>query len=426
MEVAVDQVDPIARGVRRDRAALRAIVDAMGLSPIAAPPPVTHEMFELGRALAFDKILSGNQNISCLTCHHPDESSGDGRQLPLGTDGAGLGPQRSGGHIIPRNSPPLFNLHASATMFWDSRVEFEAGALNTPAGIELTPGMVDTFDFGVVSAQAMFPVTSREEMRGQIGENEVADAGSLTAVWAALMQRLGAIPVYVDMFEDTYPGIPFEDMTFAHAANAIAGFEVRAFSATDTPWDRFLAGDDGAMSSKQIRGAIEFFEAGCDNCHSGDALSDFEHHNTALAQFGPGKGDGTSGHDDFGRMRVTGASAHQYAFRTPPLRNVELTGPWGHDGQYDDLRDFLAHYDKAATSLTNYKITKHVGDASLYDLVENNTVAVLASVDPDISGMGNVNHIKLADFLSALTDSASRDLTALVPASVPSGLPVTE
>ena len=421
-----NELEQPQRGAKQDKAELRGIISAMGLAPLSAPPSVSDELFELGQALAFDKILSGNENISCLTCHHPDEASGDGRHLPLGTDGAGLGPQRAGGHIIPRNSPPLFNLHTYATMFWDSRVEIDGSGLQTPAGAELTQDMKDTFDFGVVSAQAMFPVTSREEMRGQVGENDVADAASLTDVWVVLMDRLGAIQEYVDMFEDAYPGTSFGNMTFAHAANALAGFEIRAFPATNTPWDRFVAGDDNAMSSKQLKGAIEFFEAGCDNCHSGDTFSDFEHHNTALAQFGPGKGDGASGHNDFGRMRVTGDAADRYDFRTPPLRNVALTGPWGHDGQYDDLGEFLAHYDKADKSLDQYKIAKHVTETALYGLVEDNTAAVLDNIDDDVSGMGNVNHVKLADFMSALTDSGSRDLSDLVPNSVPSGLPVAD
>lgn len=427
--VQADYTDPAAaeRAESNQRVdELRAIVDALGLVPLSAPPVVTAELFELGQALAFDKVLSGNRDISCMTCHHPDEASGDSRALPAGTGATGLGATRSGGHIIPRNSPPIFNLHAYQTMFWDSRVEVSGGSLHTPAGAELTAAMERTFTFGVVSAQAMFPVTSREEMRGQVGDNEIADASNLTEVWSRLMDRLGDIPEYVDMFEDAYPGTEFDDMTFAHAANAIAGFEIKAFAATNSPWDRFLAGDDGAMSNAQLSGAIAFFESGCDNCHSGAALSDFEHHDTGLAQFGPGKGDGASGHDDFGRMRVTGDAADKYGFRTPPLRNVELTGPWGHDGQYDDLAKFVAHYDNAGHSLEHYDIEKHVDDEALHDLVENNVAGVLANLDADVAEIGNVNHNKLVDFLEALTDSDSRDLGDLVPATVPSGLPVAD
>jgi len=126
-----------------------------------------------------------------------------------------------------------------------------------------------------VVAQAMFPVTSRDEMRGHAADlssvqqndadqtpgirrmnfaatpsmdqdsNELASItdADLTAIWAALMQRLLAIPEYQELFRDAFPGTSAEALGSQHAANAIAGYEIEAFSFNDSPWDRYLAGD---------------------------------------------------------------------------------------------------------------------------------------------------------------------------------------
>ena len=398
------------------------------VTPVTAAPEVRDELFVLGQALAFDKILSGNENISCMTCHHSLLGTDDDRHLSLGEGGTGLGADREGGHIIPRNAPALFNLHAMPAMFWDGRVEIDDdGVLHTPAGDEITPEMEAVFEFGVASAQAMFPVTSPEEMAGMPGTNEIADAQSNTELWERLMDRLGDIPEYVDMFEAAYPGTSFEEMTFAHAANAIAGFEIRAFEATGSPWQEFLRGDDDALSFIELRGARDFFIAGCATCHSGPMFTDFDHHNTALAQFGPGKGDGPTGHDDFGREQVTGDPADRYAFKTPTLHNVELTAPYGHTGQFKDLRQFIDHYVEPAEKLLTYDITEHVSEneSFLWDTQVDNLDDVLATMSP-LTEVQLERVENLRTFLEALTDPASTDLAHTIPESVPSGLPVED
>lgn len=401
------------------------------IQPTAAAPAVSDEMFELGRALSFDKILSGNRNISCLSCHHPILGSDDDRHLPLGEGGSGLGPGRVGGPIIPRNAPALFNLHAFDTMFWDSRVEPDGnGGFITPAGAQLTPAMTATLSFGLTAAQALFPVTSREEMRGHAGDNELANIADndFQGIWSGLMGRLGAIPQYVTMFEAAYPGENFADMTFAHAANAIAGFEIRGFESVDSPWEQFLRGDDSALSNVELLGAKRFFDAGCASCHNGPQLSDFRHHNTGMAQFGPGKGSGPTGTDDFGREQATGNSADRYRFRTPPLSNIELTGPYGHDGQFAELRAQVRHYVDVESSLQNYDITDHVSETALHSMQLDNTADVLATISPAATSlsMNNGGAVLMTKFLKSLTDDNARDLAHLVPASVPSGLPVAD
>jgi cytochrome c peroxidase len=412
-------------------AEVRALIAARGITPTPPPPPVSDALYELGQALAFDKILGGNRDISCMTCHHPAVGTDDDRHLPRGAGGHGLGFGRAGGPIIPRNAPALFNLHEYTTMFWDSRVERNAaGDIVTPAGAQLTAEMKAALTFGVVAAQAMFPVVSREEMRGLPGQNEIANIpdGDFQGVWQALMQRLGAIPEYVAMFEAAYPGVPFEDMSFAHAANAIAGFEIRAFAALDSPWEQFVAGDDQALGKAQLQGAKTFFDEGCGSCHSGRAFSNFRHHNTGLAQLGPGAGAGPTSTDDFGREHVTGAPADRYRFRTTPLVNVALTGPYGHSGQYADLRDFVMHYDDPVRKLQQYDVTEHVYDEDLHSLVVQNRDAVIAGISTSMAGVRfKKKHAnKMVSFLEALTAESSLYLWSVVPEHVPSGLPVED
>ncbi len=389
-------------------------------------PNVRPSLVVLGQALAFDKELSGNRNMSCMTCHHPSLASDDDRHLPAGQGGTGLGADRVGGPIIPRNSPPLFNLLATPTMFWDSRVFInEADQLETPAGTELTAQMRHVFEFGVVSAQAMFPVTSSDEMLGDAGDNELADADSVTQIWSRIMARIGAIPTYVFLFENAYPGTQFEDMSFAHAANAIAGFEVDAFRSTESPWDRFVRGDDDALSHKEIRGALAFFDAGCASCHSGPMFSDFSHHNTGQPQFGPGKGDGPLGHDDFGREQVTGDTDDRYRFRTAPLRNVEHTAPYGHTGATHSLQAFVAHYRRPRIALRDYDIQLQVTQPELWPTQVDNIEAVLATLDPAVDALHRIRPRRIVTFLRALSSDDADSLDHLVPPLVPSGLPVS-
>src|SRR4030095_10805545 len=122
----------------------------------------------------------------------------------------------------------------------------------------------------------------------------------------------------------------------------------------DTPWDRFLAGRDDALTTAQLDGAQTFLTLRCSICHNGSTFSDEQFHDVAVAQIGPGEGDGVSKRDDFGRMRVTGASGDRYRFRTTPLRNVELTGPYGHDGAIISLRAFVDHYSESDKKLLEY------------------------------------------------------------------------
>ena len=409
-------------------AEVRALAATKGITALADAPRVRPALVQLGQALAFDKELSGNRDISCMTCHLPKFATGDDRSLSIGQGASGLGPDRvhPTNAFIARNAPSLFNLLAMKSLFWDGRVSVDQGGnYHTPAGAQLTPAMTAVFEFGALSAQPMFPVTSRAEMRGDNG-NELATIpdNDLTGIWAGLMARLGKIPEYRRMFEAAYPGTKFDQMNFAYASNAIAGFMVGQLTFTNTPWDRFLRGGDDALSEAQLEGAKTFLSIRCSICHNGPAFTDNEFHNVALAQFGPGEGDGANGHDDFGRMRVTGNTADQYRFRTTPLRNVELTGPYGHDGAFASLHAFIDHYSESANKLHDFDPASL--ESSLQSTVQPTADAILANRDTILSGvvLPPATIDQLTVFMSALTDPAARNLTRLNPGRVPSGLPI--
>lgn len=410
---------------------VRQLAAGRGIVPLPRRPHVRNSLVRLGQALAFDPIISGNKKVSCMTCHMPAFATGDGKSLSVGDGGQGFGPRREHpqGTFIPRNAPPMFNMASMRRLFWDGRIDASVhGNVTTPAGNQVTPQMQRTFEFGAISAIGMFPPTSRGEMRGYAGDrgNELAliDDANNPAIWAGIMRRLGEIREYREMFRDAYPGTRFEDMTFANASNAIGGFIVDKLTFDDTPWDRFLAGNDRALSKKQLAGAQTFLSLKCSVCHTGATLSDEEFHDVAVVQIGPGEGDGPSGRDDFGRMRVTGLESDRYLFRTTPLRNVELTAPYGHDGSIVGLRDFITHYSESDLKLGAFDPMQL--EHRLRGTVLPNTAAVLAQRDTLLKGVVLTDSLvdNLMDYMTALTDDAARNLNHLVPDRVPSRLAV--
>lgn len=410
---------------------VRLLAEQRNLDPLLPPDPVRTELVELGRVLLFDKILSGNRDVSCATCHLPSQAMGDGRSLSIGQEGVGLGPGRThpNGVFTARHSPALFNLHTSKQFFWDGRVELlDNGSMRTPANDQLTSEMEAVFEFGALSAQPMFPVFTRVEMRAQSG-NEIADLPDTDypLVWAALMARLSEIDTYRQMFEAAYPGVLFDDMTFAHAANAMAGFMVSELAFTDTPWDRFLLGNDDEMSDAALRGAKSFMASvRCMRCHETDQFDDRngEFHNVALPQIGPGQETDPGSNDDFGRERTTGDPLDRRMFKTPALRNVELTAPYGHAGQFTTLLGIVEHYDEIDNRLANYDVSQL--EPALQGTILNNFSAILETRDTILLDVvfeeGEAED--LVAFLKSLTDDAARNLNSLAPVSVPSGLSI--
>lgn len=410
-------------------AQLRAALADAGVTASATPTVVSDDLFDLGQALYFDKLLSGNQDVACSTCHLASVATVDGRTLPLGVHGSGVAGGRINGDLVPRNAPQALNAHLFTTLFWDGRLGETAGGLVTPAGAQLSGTMSAVFTPGleVLAAQAMFPVTSRAEMRGQVGENEIADEADndFTAIWQRVVDRVVAVPAYVTLLQAAYPGLQVGDVHMGHLGNAIAAFETRAFGLADSPLTRFLGGDDGALTLDEVRGGLEFFgDAGCARCHDGPFFSDEDFHDVAMPQFGPGKGDGFGGDDDFGRERVSGDPADRYRFKTPTLLNVELTAPYGHAGQFATLAAMVAHFQDPAASLTAYDVMDHVTEPGIVGTVVGNTQDVLANLSPLVAAPREFEVERVVTFLRALTADSARDLSAAIPGSVPSGLSI--
>lgn len=415
--------------------------------------PDSH-LVELGQNLFFDKILSGNLNISCGTCHHALTDTGDGLSLPVGEGGQGLGVNRdtgSGGDAIhervPRNAQPIFNLGRKDFnfSFHDGRVEIcpsEPSGFCSPAGDDLPTGLAN-----ILAAQAMFPVTSLTEMAGQDGENDqgsAAAAGDLPQVWDLIAQKLRDVDGYLPLFQAAFPSGPDavevrEDITYVHAANAIAAFETAAWRSDNSPFDRYLRGDKAAMSPAAKRGMRVFYgKGGCADCHSGKFQTDQGFHAIAMPQIGPGKGDNlpgySDGHDDFGRERFTGNASDRFKFRTPTLRNVALTAPYGHAGAYDSLKTVVRHNLDPVRSLYGYDRSQAVlpsrPDLDAQDfIVMDDPVRVGAIAAANELAPVKLTEKQFADlieFLRALTDPDAIDLRSGVPATVPSGLPLAD
>ncbi len=418
---------------------VRAVISESGITPLDPGPSPEPAMVALGQALFFDRELSGNRDVSCATCHHPRFTTGDAIPLSIGSGGTGLGPERrlgQGHEFITRNATELFNRGSPewTTMFWDNRVNGtpEIG-FHSPAVGQLPPGLDN-----ILAAQAMFPVTSDKEMRGLPGDvdlygqqNELCELidEDYTAIWDRLMKRILAIPGYRDLFSAAYPDLAIDQLGFQHAANAIAAFEIDAWTYLDSPWDRYLAGEDSALSDEAKQGALLFYgKAGCARCHSGNLLTDQEPHNVAVPQLGPGKDEEAP--LDIGRARVTNYPGDMFAFRTPPLRNASLTGPWMHNGAFGTLEGAVRHMLKPHESLRTYDPGQLAPE--LQTAVHNNPATLdllLATVDPLVATpieLSDAEFTALMAFLHALTDPAAMELEEDIPPSVPSGWPVED
>jgi cytochrome c peroxidase len=277
--------------------------------PMPAIPednPLTAEKIELGRHLFYDQRLSGNGTQSCATCHEQARAFTDGRALSLG----------STGETTPRGSMSLANVAYLSVYTWGNP-------------------LMDTLE-----VQALVPMFGREPI-----ELGLVDEASLVAV-------LGAEPYYQEAFTAAFPG-EVEPITLRNAVHAITSFE-RTLISGRAPFDRWLAGEENALSESAQRGYELFtghpFE--CFHCHgtfnftdsiryatNADAVPRF--HNTGLYNI---DGLGSYPAPNTGVHSVTGELRDMGAFRAPTLRNIAVTAPYMHDGSLATLSEVLDHY----------------------------------------------------------------------------------
>jgi cytochrome c peroxidase len=392
----------------------------------------------IGQLLFYDKILSGNRNISCGTCHHHDQAGGDGLSLGIGEGGIGVGPDRTAEDIrkrIPRNAPSLWNIgHNSIDLlFWDGRLEvsdqFDNG-FDSPAE-EWLPAGLDN----IVAAQSLFPLTAQFEMAGNPGENDIAGAthDRIDAAWPIIEARIRAEPEYVRLFLQAFDSVnDISDITIVEIGNAMGAFITTEWRSFDSPYDAWLTGTPLPDSAERGRDLF-FGTAGCASCHNGPLFTDQDFHALGLPAFGPGR---TRSFDqmprDLGRTGETDLLSDAYRFRTPSLRNIALTAPYGHNGAYPNLGDMIRHHldpvgaraawttDMAALPVAPWM--EGVDFAIQQDRREMERQQTVLDIIPV-----TMNETQVADieaFLHVLTGNTAEERPLGRPATVPSGLPV--
>ena len=310
----------------------------------------------LGRLLFYDPVLSGKNDMSCATCHHPDFGYTDGRGKAMGEGGKGLGPNRTGGRVIRRGAPTIWNAAFNQTQFWDGRAK-------------------DLED------QARNPITAPEEM----AETD-----------ANLSSEMATLPEYQSMFDQAFGGHMGSSINLANITKALAAFE-RTQISSRSPFDRYAAGDRGALTLSQRRG-FDVFRSGqarCFECHS---LPTFSSPNFKV--IGVPKLDDEA--EDRGRGDISGSPGLKGAFKVPTLRNVALTAPYMHNGRFQTLDEVLDFYSKGGGPGLGFK-TPNLDD----------------KIRP--INFTHQQRLDLIAFMTALTDESA---LADSPKRVPSTLPV--
>lgn len=249
--------------------------------------PLNPHQVELGRMLFFEPRLSRSHVITCATCH--SLTTGGADNVPASV---GHGWQKG-----PRNSPTVLNAVFNAAQFWDGRA----------------PDLAE---------QAKGPIQTMVEMNNSPER---------------VVKTLASIPEYVERFREAFP----EEKTpisFETVARAIEAFEATLIT-PNSRFDRFLAGDDSALSDHELEGLRLFMDTGCVACHAGRNLG-----GQAYFPFGVIERPGPDivPEEDKGRFAVTRTPTDEYVFRAAPLRNVELTAPYFHSGNVWDLKQAVA------------------------------------------------------------------------------------
>ena len=288
-----------------------------GFEQVAYTPPAdTALQVNLGRRLFFDPILSEDRSVSCASCHRPDAGFADPTALSTGV----------GGQKTTRNAPTLFNRALGTSFMWDGRA-------------------------GTLEEQVLQPIENPLEMNLALDD---------------ALARLAGDGSYATEFQAAFDGPPDRE----RLAHALAAF-VRRLWIGDSPFDRFRAGDRGALSSPELAG-FWLYESrgGCWRCHTGANFTDERFHNT-----GVGSRDGASMP---GRFAITGDAADRGAFKTPTLRGLSHTAPYMHDGSKASLLEVVEFYRDGGQE--NDDLSGLIEPIQLSDQDVTNLVAFLESL----------------------------------------------
>jgi len=301
----------------------------LGLPPIFWPDdnPYTPEKAELGRLLYFDKRLSSDGTIACASCHEPAKAFTD--KAPFST---GIAGQKGG-----RSAPTIINRAYSTVQFWDGRAP-------------------------TLEEQVKGPLANPIEMTNE----KQADAAHEDTV-----KRIKTVHGYVERFKSVFGS---SDINIDQVAMAIATFE-RTVLSGNSPFDRYKAGDEKALTPAQIRGMDVFFKkAACDSCHLGFNFTDGSFVNTGTGMDAP--------NPDLGRFIVSGREEDKGAFKTPTLREVEHTAPYMHDGSLRTLEEVVEHYNKGG--IKNPYLNQRIKPLNLTDQEKQDLVEFMKA----LSGQG--------------------------------------
>ena len=281
--------------------------------------PYSPEKETLGELLFWDPILSGDMNVACASCHHPDHAWADGRRLSVGSDGVGLGPARQGSEITTFNSPTVLNVAFGGMGVHDPEVDFIAGPFFWDARAPL------------LEDQAVEPIKNQVEMLGYNFEPDEAIP--------LVVSRLQNIPEYVDLFNAAFDGA--DVINEFNIAQALATFQ-RKLITSRTAFDRYLEGDTTALSEREIIGLNKFVYGGCARCHQGVLLSDYlVHVNQPVLRGLP-------------------------AVRTAPLRTASLTAPFMHNGSRTSLGNAIEEYDDRGDLEVSFDDDDDTGDVRAF------------------------------------------------------------
>lgn len=298
---------------------------------------------ELGLKLFEDTRLSYNGKMACATCHLDKFGSADGLKNSIGVGGEGEGHARlkSKGLVVPRNALPLWGRGEPdfQMFFWDGKVEKINGKVKSQFG-DYAPSddpLTVTIHLPFVEIREM--VVDDEEVEGLLKKETVESANQ---IFETLLQRVKDDKEYLKAFRENYALEP-DDIKFIHIADSIKEFIQFKFRLKKTRFEQYVK-STGSLTADEIAGGLVFFGKGkCVSCHSGRHFSDFQFYSVPFSQAGFGKnGFGI----DYGRFNVTHNPGDLYKFRTPPLTNVEKTGPYGHSGSASTLKEaIIFHYD---------------------------------------------------------------------------------
>lgn len=317
---------------------------------VPASNPMTPAKVELGRQLYFDPRLSHDGTVSCATCHDPARGWADG--APVST---GIGGQRG-----TRSAPTVQNRILGATQFWDGRAasleEQAVGPIENPIEMGSTHAEVVERLNGIEGYRLQF-----EAVFG--GPATIDDVGRAIATFERTILAGGAKYDYYERARPYFDWEPEEDED--------PEFVQRV--------DRLLDQEkEHRMSAAAERGRDLFFgKANCSACHAGPDLSDEGFHNIGIGM--------TAEEPDLGRAAVTGDEEDTGAFKTPPLRNVDRTAPYMHDGSLGTLMEVVEHYDRGGTPnpwLSDKIFPLHLSEQEKQDLVTFMTEGLASPVTP--------------------------------------------